>query len=427
MHICFVTTPINYDRYPCGSSALLIAIAKSQGFRTSLVDIRFAKNMDISLIVAKIQEHNPDIVAFCSILGGFFLDQVHIISSYFTDKIRIAGGPTFSSAMMPSFPLYDVFDVIFEGLSESAFLDWIKTGCPLDQKIIHGRGDFLPIVPDYFLHLQQNPYPYRRLCGRYVITTEFSRGCRNKCDFCGSVACYYKSFIRKDIDFFKHEVKSYASNFGGLFIASSLINHSLEDLEILCDVFESVNMLWGGMLQVMDIPDKLLDRMIKCGFRYTFIGIESFSESVCAKIGKHGQTGDKVKLIKNLFIRGVFTSMALIVADEPYQTSDEFASDLHTFTQVAPYVCNPAFHPLGFSPESSLFEKSKGLELILKASHDGSIYDGSVKKADISFIEYYYMHSYKGRLSQVEERRDLLLRLARLAGCYSFPMDDFFW
>jgi len=301
----------------------------------------------------------PHILVFLTGVGGVSLIEDDLIRylgySYIT--VLLEG----SLAVTPDLPPKHPYHVTFRNFAATLFHDWLKYGASTASALLIGDNSFINIVPDYTdmpnLSLYDNFQPYGR-----VVTAFASVGCSIRCSFC-KMNALFGNFHRKDRNWVIMELSYYVKHFDHILFTDALVNPSLEVLEDYISLMELFPTLtWSAFLQVMEIPDDILRRMVASGFLAAAVGVESLVPSVREKYGKKGiGVGvDIPKMIKTLDSHGIDVTLLMIVADEPFQSQEEYEQELIELTALQPYA-RWSVGPLMIFPNADLLEQTPGL------------------------------------------------------------------
>jgi hypothetical protein len=128
--------------------------------------------------------------------------------------------------------------------------------------------------------------------------------------------------------------------------ADSIVNSTSERLLSILPVFAASDLAWDGMFQVRGISEELARSLGAAGCDHAFLGVESFAPAVLHHLRKaHVSRGAEVA-IRALASAGIAVTVGIIVAGPPFQTEEEFLSDIDTLVALAPHLDSVALNPL---------------------------------------------------------------------------------
>lgn len=216
-----------------------------------------------------------------------------------------------------------------------------------------------------------------KLYAKSALPVMMSRGCVNKCTFCGEIL-YWKNFRSRRAESIYEEMRRGAVSRGveEFFCNDSLINGNLKELSRLADMIIAgggFKARWGGYARVhKNMSLDLLKRMNRAGCTYLSFGIESGSEKVLADMNKRISLSDAVDNLKNSREAGIETHVNWIVGFPTEGWADFFLSLLFIVRnrKIISHF-NPGQVPCGI-PLDSYIAKNMALFKIAPAPFLGS-------------------------------------------------------
>ena len=305
-------------------------------------------------------------------LVGITCDTTHAPRAYLlADRFRARGipvllGGTHPSAM-PDEALGHCDSVVIgevEGLAPAIAADVAKGSLkPRYQLPAPPDISTLPIAPvDLLPQYNQffKPYPI-----------ELTRGCRNACRFCFNRYIHGRGFRRRNLDDLADALAERPETFV-LCMDDNLMNDR-EHLAAFAEKIAPLGKTWGGQ-STMDLGDDraLLSHLVKSGFSFTFVGLESFSPRSLAKEAKGFNDVDRYReQFKNLRDLGIFPFAGVILGldgDGP----EVFRQTYRALKEIAPAACAFTF-PVPY-PGTAFHRQMERQNRII--NRDAALYDG---------------------------------------------------
>ncbi len=215
--------------------------------------------------------------------------------------------------------------------------------------------DLLPAYQQHFA-----PYPMA-----------LTRGCRNACRFCFNRYIHGPGFRRHDLDALVEQVRQRPERM--LLCMDDNICNDPEHLGQLAERLAPLGRIWGGQATLELAEDRSLLRLLRrSGFSWTFLGLESFSDTSLAGERKTFNRVDRYRgQLRRLRRHGVLPFAGIILGldgDEP----DIFRRTGEALQRVAPVACAFTF-PVPF-PGTAYFTEMEQQGRIICA--DTELYDG---------------------------------------------------
>jgi hypothetical protein len=219
-----------------------------------------------------------------------------------------------------------LFDFIFTGYGELAFLNFLKNGENRTGRIIDGDLYLAKFHADKINHL---------FCHNDIIfenetlPIEISRGCIFRCKFCAyPLNGKSKLDYVRDIDLIKNELIHNYNNWGitNYLISDDTFNDSNDKLKQLHDMIVAlpfkINFVCYLRLDLLyHFRDSQLEMLENMGLKSCHFGIESFNPVTAKFIGK-GMSSDKTKDFL-LFLKerwaGKISMMCTFIAGLPFE------------------------------------------------------------------------------------------------------------
>jgi hypothetical protein len=275
-----------------------------------------------------------------------------VIKQYFPYIPVVVGGP---GVFMSNKNDIQWADVAFHGEAELSLQHWLTEGC-----LFRGVKETLQVdmsnlsVPNFSFF----PKGYKQ---EAVLPIETSRGCVNGCTFCldkqmwGQLRIKAPQFLARDLA----SARSYGASYVNCM--DSIVNSTKERLLDILPIFKTSGLLWGGMLQARGINNDIAARLRDSGCKNVFLGVESFSPKLLHYFNKSHVPEDAKLAIQSLGNVGINVSIGLIIAGEPFQSKDDFFSDVDTIVSLALFLNSVAINPLCIGKNTSLYKISSDL------------------------------------------------------------------
>lgn len=296
----------------------------------SIIDDKFPEKLNS--VIGKIL--NYEIVGFSCFKSNLktTLETIRILKARKSDMKIILGGPEITRQYFKNKGGFDddikgLSDLIVIGEGEKALFDYIKEGNKTVKTSAFMELKDLDDLPfPKYKGVELDTYPRKD-----TISLLSSRGCIKRCNFCSERLLYKKFRIRpannviEEIGYHrsKNKIRYFVFN-------DSMINGDLKSLEELCDgIIENFGSIaWEAQLYIReDMGLDLLNKMKKSGCYNLFIGLESGSDTVLAKMNKGSTTEKAVSFFKKLKGSGLSFGVSIIVG-YPGETDKEFREGL---------------------------------------------------------------------------------------------------
>ena len=291
----------------------------------------FSTNKILALYMSKkVKEKNPEKII---IVGGpqvaRYEEGLEIIDNEFIDYVVTDEGEEtlyeLVSAIKNEDDIRKVKGVIFREGNQK-----IDTG----ERPLMSPLDVLPFpsISDFLLEY------YRDL----TIPILSSRGCLYRCSFC-SEWVFWKFFRYRTgqnvYNEFKYQFEKLGKN--SFYMVDSLINGSIKELEILCDLIiknQDLKISWSGKAAIRPQMTKdLLRKMYAAGNRSIVYGIESGSRKVLKDMRKTFSVELAKKVIRETCQAGIAVGIFWIIGFATENESD-FQESINFLKEIKDYV-----------------------------------------------------------------------------------------
>ena len=328
-------------------------------------------NGNLEYMMGVVREKNPDV----TFIGGG--KKTRVLKSYLLDK---------------------GVDYLFDGYSETTFLDFIQ-----DKKIFN-RYTSYDNKAEYKKALMSDDYDFTEsaatftentfITSKEIIPMELTRGCRFKCKFCSFAMIGQKKTqeYMKSKECVRDEMIRNYEMFGitRYSIQDDTFNDSLEKVEYYADVFMSLPFkvtFWCYLrAEIVVNHPEMIPILKDMGLGHTWFGVETFNQQSGKCIGK-GMDPERIKDMlyncKSQWGDQVHIDQGYIVG-LPYETLDDLERSKEWFMQDDCPVDSPLFTPL--------FLRSKRLIEVLDPP-DLSEFDLEYEEYGYSFPQDHLMES----------------------------------
>jgi anaerobic magnesium-protoporphyrin IX monomethyl ester cyclase len=272
-------------------------------------------------------------------------------------RIIVAGGPEVSRK--PDMLAGGAIDFAVRGDGE-------KTFPLLLQEIRAARPDFNRIKGIYYLNrktdrveytgdgvmIELDTLPYPDFTGidfnNYKspdVPLEASRGCINRCSYCGDAPLMKRFRFKSGRRVFKEVMRFVKSGYKYFSFMDSLINGNIKELETFCDLIikRGVNrngnrIFWGGNACVRkEMTAELLHKMKTAGCTYLTYGVESGSDSVLEMMNKKTTAALIAGVLRNTHRAAVKTQINMLLGF-PTEKERDFKQTLDFIAANAGYI-----------------------------------------------------------------------------------------
>ena len=222
-------------------------------------------------------------------------------------------------------------------------------------------------------------FPLRRYKRQRALPIQASRGCIRRCRFCTECLLSTRYKCRSARHVFDEILWHRAHNKTCWFtFHDSLINGDLDMLDELCALLikDNTGIKWEAQVAIRpDMDEHLLRKMKQAGCFNIFVGLESGSGKVLAKMGKGYTPEAAAAFLRRVRRSGLHAEISLIVGF-PEETDDDFEETLSFLSEnrsVIPKIAQ--VNPFVLLPESAYARENA-------AGSDGfpHVYNGEVSR-----------------------------------------------
>jgi len=293
----------------------------------------FSINIELSLYCAKhIKQKNKDkIIVFGGPQVARYADGLEIIKNKFVDYVIPGEGEEvfyeLVNCISNNLDVSHVKGVLFKQHDQT-----IDTG----ERLLIEALDKLPF-PD----LSDFPLDYYK---DISIPIAGSRGCINKCIFCRQPIFWRTYRVRPGENVYSEIKYQYnVLKMNNFYFAASLINGSIKELEILCDlIIKDKNLhinLDGTAMIRKEMTGELLKKLYNAGIRSISYGIESGSVKVLKDMRKTLDLDLAKKVIKETCEAGIKVGTFWIVGF-PTEDESDFLKSIEFIKENRVYMDN---------------------------------------------------------------------------------------
>lgn len=418
--ILFLSLPKLNNDGPILSLAQLTASVKQAGFSASFLDFNAwlyneTKDTDLSYIwntqdftlisheniniiqdeyneyfskfyETKIKKLNPKIIGLTAFSHWTF-PSIRIVSTFIKradPNIKILlGGPGITAYYSTTEKLLKskLVDDFITGDADLSLIEYLKGNRDYpginnyDYDNNYDRNSLpLPDYSDIDFSLYENP----------VLYISGSRGCVRKCAFC-NVPVLWDKFLWKSGEKIAEDMIDLSEKYGikRLRFTDSLINGNQKEFEKMINVLAEYNELFSKQKITFNgqfifretkfIKDELFDKMVKAGYTYITVGIESGSEKVRKEIGKPFSNEAIEYHLKQMRRTGMKMT-ALMFVGFPTETDDDFKESikiLDLFTKYNDVVMEiSSDHPMILIPDTPVFLNKEKFSILDSHNED---------------------------------------------------------
>jgi radical SAM superfamily enzyme YgiQ (UPF0313 family) len=245
-----------------------------------------------------------------------------------------AGGP---QTWYKEYNDYEYFDRVIKGYAEKEFAGMV------------GLSDYIETLPD-FTWSSDHKYINDKM-----LPMETSRGCIYNCSFCQE-----KKFGRFEIssyDFLKKNLSLIKKlNYKEVYFSDSLLNCTPERLDNVLDLTKESGLKCKCNLVPFTLTKKNIEKLKKVS-KGCFVGIETFSDRFAKKMRKPGKRNEIFEVLNVMRKVGLKIQTGMIIGGQPFQTENEFLSDIKDLSSYNDVIDKVIVSPLRVFNDSALFDK----------------------------------------------------------------------
>jgi radical SAM superfamily enzyme YgiQ (UPF0313 family)/Flp pilus assembly protein TadD len=271
----------------------IAAQAKRAGYDTTVYNLSICPWRDVVELIAETKADIYGISAFTANRRGMGA-MAALIRQYHPDAHIMAGGPFVTALPLDTLRYYRAIDTAVIGEGEETFMDLLKclesgrtaTGIP---GTAYRNGEDIALGParPRIKDLDALASPFDYFTSLIVMT---SRGCPNKCSFCGSFITWGKVLrfhsAESCLDIFKKALSRLSVPF--IAIKDDTFTAHRRRTIAICDTIikDKMNFLWSCDSRVDSLDDELLYKMRMAGCQMISLGVESGSPEILKTIRK---------------------------------------------------------------------------------------------------------------------------------------------
>ena len=395
---CGVRTSKEFDgaRAPQGCLYLLAA-AERAGFEVDFRDYQIEKRddpLDPDTFTAYLED-DSDVVAISTMsnLLPLVLLATQKVKERYPEKVILLGGIGPSGVADQIMRTFSHVDVIAKGEGEETFVDLLEafdSGRPLDsvEGIIFRdslRGTLTTKPRQRRNQLDDLPSPaYHRVdMSRYeTVGIQTARGCPFPCKFCDVSVYWGRSTTYRSIPPVMDEMRVLEGfGFDKVTILDDTFILKRDRTRDFCDAWveRGLSIEWSAYCRVDILDDPMMDLLARSGCFRVFLGIESGSNDVLAKISKPLDHDHLVRAVKRMS-REMIVRCNLIWGF-PFETMRDLKQTVQMLFYLRELGCDVSLSLLSPLPLSSLYEEGK-YALILRDALQSSVVSSRFYIAD---------------------------------------------
>ena len=298
--------------FPTLGLATIAATALQRGHEVEILDLSW-RPYNFEMVRDRINNSKPDIIGITATTPLMNqLRDISVVAKDISKNIRIVGGGPHPSAL-PEETLRESFlDAVLVGEADYSFAD-LCDGMNLsdipglvyrdDNNNILSTGlrtpianlDDLPMPAWHIYNIKDYNRTSRILARRFpIVTTEFSRGCVYRCDFCASKITLALGYRKKSPERCAEEVKQMHSlGFREFWLTDDIFTSDIKWATQVCDTITRTNldMVWTctNGIRVESADENLFKSLRRSGCYRVSFGFESGNDKVLKEFGKGGR------------------------------------------------------------------------------------------------------------------------------------------
>jgi len=207
--------------------------------------------------------------------------------------------------------------------------------------------------------------------GGVILPYEMSKGCTNKCIFCGAFSKLRIKNVYKVVEELKILKNKYKTKY--FYFTDNAINQSTQFLVLFCDLLikNKLDIEWMVLAKPQGLDKRLLNKIHKAGCRILIYGIESGSQKILNKMRKGWDVVEMSSILKNAVEAGILNYISLIV-DYPYETKNDFTETINFVENNSEYITNSYFDSFVLLNNSILhnYPEENGIKIIKPTRDD---------------------------------------------------------
>jgi len=396
---------------PPFSLMYLAAVAEKQGWQATIVDMANSESLIPEADIYAVTATSPQWKSAVKLSER--LAKEH------PDKLRIVGGNHISYSLAEGAPTK--FNVCVAGEGEQIIEVILRN--PQKWKTENQIG----IRTDPIENLDAIPFPARHLIdwsqykrgifwGKKLLEPAVgiiqSRGCYQKCIFCGSNVVFGHRIRCRSVGNIIAEMKQVISEMGYYGFNFHDDNFAVDHKRTLdlCKEFKTLDVVWRCLTRVNTVDEEILANMKEAGCKEIIYGVESFSQKILDNLHKGTTVKQNLHAMKLTKKAGIQTKAGIIVGSpgETWETIEETKKGLR---ECPPDYWNVSvFTPY---PGSAVFANPEkyGVKLLTRNIEDYAMVSKNGKGNVV-------METKDMSKKDIEEARDSLIDLLKSLGGY---------
>lgn len=391
MHKIYLLAPITEDPLPFPHNNLeyIKYYLIDHGYEPKVIDCNHYKD-HLNDVISILKEDEKPIVGVTAYSRERFYayDLIRMIKKEIPDSAMVVGGRHFGSLADETLRELPEVDIVVRGEGEitvkeicdavcndSGYENILGVSYKDGDKIVHNEERLLEKELDKFRCFDKNylsDYKEYRLSSstkldkeNKYITVFASRGCPNKCVFCGmrtdTIRFRSVDSILQEID---DKMKITGAN-AVAFMDPSLTNRR-KFVEELCGkiIERRLNFRWNCYSRV-NIDTELLKLMKKAGLISVEIGLESGSPKVLKSIKKNISLEQFEKFCKEAYALKIKIFVFCMIS-LPDETPEDFDMTLNLLKRLSKYIYHVGIQPTRIQPDAALVNIAKERGIIPK-------------------------------------------------------------
>lgn len=262
-------------------------------------------------LTAEIAEMKPTVVGLTGKIGRGarrLTEAIEIVHETSPPTSIAVGGPLVASFPNLGLDLWKHVDALFVGEGEDSICSWIADGKSSGRILMPPRSRGALSIPVWWEHLSDYVIPFNEwsVFGQDSLQLSATRGCTRRCHFCYLNAHQpamsgptFRGPLATDL---VDGLWTVADKFGVTafcFVDDCFVGDRMEfdDLVALLVRLGAPFRLGCDLTTDLLADRNLLEAMVRAGFRYLYVGVESGSASVRRALGKPEMTTKKLRRV----------------------------------------------------------------------------------------------------------------------------------
>jgi anaerobic magnesium-protoporphyrin IX monomethyl ester cyclase len=379
-------TSIDTKGLPEGLGLLYLATVIKPHHDVTIIGSAF-NPLSCDEIIAKIGQMQPDIIGISTVFSTLMRSARVIarrVKELFPDKVVVFGGnhAHFIAADLIREPYVDV---VVLGEAEDSFrelVEHLERGRDLaDVRGILYKRDGVPCrtpARPPIQDLDTLPFPERQLFFQkipenFVIPMLGSRGCPFHCIYCSTTAFWGRRWRARSPESIVAELVDIAERFEvepdtPLMFGFVDDNLAVDKARLLrfCELLRDSGRTfeWGGSARIEMLDQEMIDALAQSFCTQIFFGVESGSDRVLQRLGRHYTRGEVNDTVGRCIEAGILPTLSFIVGF-PFEEPEDVEQTLSLLREVPSYKVQ--IHMLTPFIGTDIFEKSDELGVSLSS------------------------------------------------------------